>query len=324
MSLGPNIIQLMLHRATGGGGAPQPEASDYDWTRPHGLTRPAAKVLEDLLARAAEDLSAALSRIVRDPITVVPHAVGEVYASAAADTGSDQKRYSIPLTTGQDLPCGALATDGRHAMGWVARLLGATDGGAGGAGRELSALEQSLLGDVMASLATAMLGPFNPAAAPEIVPGRSVSRQLPPLGAGSAQYVEVNFVSPDKTDEPVLSALIAAGVLSPVLERTDGQGPQPPGEASRNMMGQIGRVGVTVVGHLGQTEISIRDASAIEAGDVLVLDLAVGQAAPLSVQGSVIAMGLPVRHGEHKAMQITEWIETSPKGPRDRGESDTT
>jgi len=209
-------------------------------------------------------------------------------------------------------------------MSWVAKLLGATDAAAGGAGRELSALEQSLLGDVMASLAIAMLEPFKQASAPEIVPGRTVSREMPPLGPGSEQYIEVDFVSPDKTNTPILSALIAGSVISPVVEQADGHGRQSPADALRNMTGQIGRVGVTVVGHLGQTEISIRDASAIEAGDVLVLDLAVGQPTELSVQGSTIARGMPVRNGDHKAMQITEWIEASSLGSRDGGSTDNT
>ena len=305
MSLGQNIIQLMLQRAAdaAGNAAAPDEASDYDWTVPHSLTGPAVEVLGELLAQAGGALSAALSRIARDEITVVPDAVREVYAAAVAP---DQRKYTIPLTTGQEAPCGCLSTDGAHAIAWVARLLGASDVGEG---REMSALEQSLLGDIMASLATAMLSPFSQEGAPEIVPGRGISREGVPLGPGSGEYVEVNFVSPEERTKVVLSALIASSAISPVVEKADGVGNQTAAEASQNMMGQIGRAGVvTVVGHLGQTEISIRDASAIEAGDVLVLDLAVGQEVPLSVQGTTIAMGTPVRHGEHKAMQITEWV----------------
>ena len=77
------------------------------------------------------------------------------------------------------------------------------------------------------------------------------------------------------------------------------------------MIEQISRVSVEVVGHLGQTEVSIRDASTIGPGDVLVLDVAVGQEVALFVQNTKIAMGMPVRNGQYKAVQITETIRAS-------------
>ena len=300
------------------------DTSAYDWSRPHSLPEAALLAASDLLGRSGAELAKALGRIVRDEVTVEVSELKEVYAADLMAGGVAEADYYVALSTGDDLPCGYLATKGANAVEWVAKQLG----GSGGAGdREMSALEQSLLGDVMALLAGAICAPIGAAGGAEIVPGHSITRKMVPLGEGSCEYVKTSFVRPGRDgrdDQVVVTAAIRSDVIAPAVGGAGGRAARSPAENRRAMIEQLARVSVDVVGHLGQTEISIRDASTIGVGDVLVLDVAVGQEVEVFVQQTKIAMGMPVRDGENKAVQITEMIHAPGKGAADGAEAGAT
>jgi len=315
VTTGREIIQRMLQRAVMTGDVDQgghDDTSDYDWSRPHSFSEAELLAARDLLARSAGELSRALGRIVRDEVTVEVTELKEVYAADLMAGAAGEAKYYIALNTGDDAPCGYLVAESANAAEWVAKLLG---GSTGAASREMSALEQSLLGDVMASLASAIIGPVGAAGGAEIVPGNTITRETVPLGEGSGEYVEMSFVRPDLDKQVVVTTAIRSDVILPAVGGGGGRHVvRTPAENRRAMIEQLSRVSVDIVGHLGRTELSIRDASTIGVGDVLVLDLAVGQEVEIYLQQTKIAMGMPVRDGEHKAVQITEMIQAPAKG----------
>jgi len=313
VTTGRDIIQQLLQRAATTAASPpdgDDGTSDYDWTRPHSVPEALLQDVSDLLGRSGDELAAALGRIVRGDVAIEVSELKEIYASDLAPEAAEQMYY-VALNTSDDKPCGFLAAPGASAIEWVAILLG---GSGGGADREMSALEQSLLGDVMASLAGAIVGPIAAAGGGEIVPAHDVTREIPAVGEGSCEYLAMNFIRPDLKGRVAATAAIRCDVISPAVGGGAGAVNRSPAENRRAMLAQLSRVSVDVVGQLGKTEISIRDASTLGVGDVLVLDLAVGQEVEVYVQQTRIAMGMPVRDGEKKAVQITEMIAANATG----------
>ena len=124
MTTGQEIIQRMLQRAvmTGAaGGEHYDDTSNYDWSVPHSFPGAALLAASDLLGRSAGELAKVLSRIVRSEVTVEVSELKEIYAADLMERAADEVRYYVALSTGDDVPCGYLATEGANAIEWVAK-----------------------------------------------------------------------------------------------------------------------------------------------------------------------------------------------------------
>ena len=317
MTASQDIIRLMLARAraSGGGDEDFADAADYDWDSPHNLPRPLMVDVQHLLDRSAEQLSGALSKLAREEVTVKAGDATEAYAESMGQADPDDGRVFIPLTARDELPHGYLSAPNAEAVQWVAKLLG---GSAGGQGREMSALELSLLGDIMASFATAILTPICAAADVEITPGRTVSRQVVPLGDPTAEFVKVDFSVADEDDERlVVTAAIACDAIVAAVADAEHQARQSGPDVRKHIIEHLSRVSVTAVATLGQTETTVRQAAALGVGDVLVLDTCLGDPVDVLVQGKKVIRGTPVSCDGYNAIQVAEGVTVGARDGQD-------
>jgi len=172
----------------------------------------------------------------------------------------------------------------------------------------MSALELSLLGDVMASLAAAILEPICTAADVDITPGRSVSPAIVPLGQDTAEFIEVDMsrIDEDNDAQAIVTLAVRSDMVVRAVSGPDESDARGAADRRKRIIEHLSRVSVTARARLGQTETTVREAAALAVGDVLVLDTCLGDEVDVFVQGTRVARGTPASCEGYNAVCLTE------------------
>ncbi|MCD6365805.1 MAG: FliM/FliN family flagellar motor switch protein, partial [Planctomycetes bacterium] len=269
-----NIIQHLLRVAGNSpAGMTNADAADYDWTRPHRFGASRMEEVRSLADVAAQKLSQALAGELQMEVAIKAASTEEIYVSTLKKQGAGgEKLYYIGLNL-SGAPCGYLSIAAPQAASWVARLLG---GGMSSGEREMSALELSLLTDVMSSLAQAVCGAFTSQGSGNVSAAKSVSTELDNIvGPDSDEYWAIAFSEGEDAGKSSITVALASDLIEagPGGGSTSQDNRTP--EALRAALTEfivLGNSQVTATVNIGSVTATVRDIAALEPGDVLVLD----------------------------------------------------
>lgn len=284
--------------------APADGAQDYDWAAPHSLTTAARQRLAEFAGRVAEAAARYLKGLMRRDIALTVGGVAEIYGAAAWDPTA-RPRYGVPMTDAAGQVCGMVTLPPAIAIGWVERLLGGSPAAAPEA-RPLSELESALLIDVVAALVRGVSEASMAAGGPVLKVAESASAETSPLaGQENTEFCRISLACDGAVDG--LDLVLAGGLALAIADPEAAKAPAcPPDEIRRHLLAHLQDMTVDVTARLGAATITMRDAAALEPGDVILLNRTVDEPIEMQVLGNVAFCGHPVVCDGWYAVQIPE------------------
>lgn len=307
-----------LLAAIGSTHAPEPASSPaalYDWRHPHifnsdqhtrlsqALGQIAARMTE-VFVRSGGDAKASLK-------TCTEHFAGDLCRRLEIDD-------SLCLTFGpaKSPPCGFVAITPQTATTWATWLLGDSDSSRT-PDRALSALEESLLSDLLTRVLDTFLAPLQ--AQHHLLPAGALCRGQPGLQFELTEEVaQIIFEvkGADQGSPSAVSFLLPCSRLAELAGKaTPAEAPRvSPQELSRALMEHLEDVPVTLTAVLASTTLTFQEVLELGAGDILLLDKPVDGPAQLILDGRTVFNGRPVRSEGKHAVVIVE-SESGPSRP---------
>ena len=288
----------MTHRAT----HDQPAPAEFDWKRPAHFQPAQLKGLENLAGQTARAAAKLIAERLHYTLELSAGAPTQHYVAELPAESAESSDYVLPFRTGQRV-VGAMAVPQARACEWVARLLGAKVVAAGE--KKLSNLEESLLADMLAALASAIaqaigradLVPAGEAGAAELGRGRSGLADEPArcccrfvLSAGGEKTETVATIVLD-------SEIAGAALPADPAGKPTGTRPGPRSSARdyrKDMQSHVQRVNAEMVVRL-HASTTMRDVLSLENGDVLMTGMTINQPFEISVNGVRLASCKPVQ-----------------------------
>ncbi len=285
--------------------APQPApeaAADFDFTSPCRFTARQLTRLSEIAAAAARELERAVGDTLRLEMKLQLAPPQQQYAAAVRQGGAAGK-YSLALTADDGKKYGWITLSPPTATAWVSRLLGGAAGG-DGAERDLSSLEVALLLNVLTVAAKALSGALTKAGARPLRTGDAVVDAATQAGADdAAEFCRLIYHTGDAA-KPALCLTLPADAAELLIDGPS-KDPRKPADLRKDLVAHVGQVAVMAATQLGETRVPMKDVLALEEGDVLILDVQVGEAIPLLIQGQLVLAGVPVACDGHYGLQVT-------------------
>jgi len=294
-----DVVKRLLSAAHETPAGEPPQAEDYDFSRPHLLTTGQWKRVEALIADAAAGMSCNLSSLLGAEITVKVGAVSQEYAVAAIEGASD-----VVVIRADERPVGFASVDAPLARRWVARLLG---GAEPSEDRQLSALERTLLADVLGSAVKAVASEISRANGPllhcdpDVAPADDALRM-----ASHEPLCRLAFGISEGEQDPgdakgvevvLLTDVIAAAVSAVSAKPKDAEG------VRRDVEHWLGGVPIQLCAGV-RTRVTMGHLLSLEPGDVLLTDAGVEAPAELLISGRPRFLGTPVACQGQYALQL--------------------
>jgi len=311
--LDAEILDRLL--AAGRSGAPAPAgddgAVDYDWSVPRHFTNDQSARLEEFVRTLTGKLAEAIGGLFQSQAEVKPCGAEEHYLSGLrAEYAQAGGGYSLPLSDAGGAACGAVVLGEAATWSYLGRLLG---GGSSTPpeGREMSALERSLVQDVFVALAGALGGALGEMGGEAPTAGE-VARGVS-LGEGEEEYWRVRFQEGGGDGPPNITFLLRSEMLDAVVGSGQGAAAGAADERRKRLEEHLGQITVPVEVRLGTVRVPTRDLMALEPGDVLVLDNTPATPVRVLVGGQPVAAGQPVVCGKCYAVRLTATVGQRPK-----------
>jgi len=294
------------------GSAPGPaepdiEAVAYDWRDPHYFNDDQRNRLAAVMTQIAALLSDRFVHFYKDEFNVKAASITQHFAAELARQIDPDQGFSLPFGPTADQSCGFLAVASETGLDWATRLLGDSETN-NDPDRAISSLEESLLSDLLTSLAETFLGPLgdsqNPQAAGTLCKGcpaipydvtEEICRIVFEIRQGDAQQAaEASFVLPCHLLAPVVGKRLAVEArpseeqLAPLL------------------MEHIQQMPVTVTTRLAATRLSVEEVLDLGPDDVLLIDNPITEPVDVIVNGRTVFRGRPARSDGQYAIFVTE------------------
>jgi len=287
-------------RATG-------EITEYDWRDPHYFNADQLNRLAAVMSQVAARIAQTFARSHSGEFDVSPTSIAQHFASDLQNLVETDHDYYLTFGPEKGRPCGFAVIAAETARAWVTLLLGDSDPGKD-AERALSALEESLLCDLVTAVVESFLVPLRPhhnlKADNPLCKGQpgiqyELTEEICRIAlrikkTGSEEASEVAFLLPCSR----LAALV--GKTAPAAARV------PPQELSRALMEHLQQMLVTVTARLASTNIRFQEVLDLGRGDILLLDKSLDQPAELLIDGRTVFRGRPARSEGRYAVFITQ------------------
>lgn len=297
------MFQRLLAAAKAGPAPSAEAAADFDWKTPCRFTAAQLAKLGELAAAAGRDLAKAAGDALRLDLALTPGTLLQQYAATLAAGDPAAGKYSLALVRDDGRKSGWITVAPATATAWVARLLG---GAASGevAARTLSSLELSLLLNVLTSAVKALSASLVKAGSRAMRSGDALADAASMAGPdGQAEFGRIEYHAGDPA-KPLLAITLASDLLE-LLADAPAKEPRKTPDIRKDLLAHVGQVAVAAVTQLGESRVPMKDVLALEAGDVLVLDVQVGEPIPLLIQGQLVLAGVPVVCEGHYGLQVT-------------------
>jgi len=300
------LLRLLAQaQSSSGSDRPPPEAVDYDWATPSAFTSGQWERVETFAERLAHSAAAVLDEMLAEPTKLHVGQTTQHYASQLEEQGDLAGGYSGRLLDVEGATCGVIALSGDLARRWVAELLGGADGEPAG-DREFSALEDTLVGDILAALTRALADAQGDSADGAFRLDEQVVRGSCGLpGDASRALTRIGLCPEGQPETRNVSLTVLSEALAGIVDPQAARQPTGDGADSRTrLIEHLQAVPVTVSALLGDARISARDLVALERGDVLVMQRRVDEPIDLVVNDQAVLTGLPVTCKGRYALQI--------------------
>jgi len=308
MATDEEIIQRILGAARDSGSAAgdDHDAADYDWTVPHRLSGAQLEKLSSLASAAAGNLSVTLAGVTRTELSVEAAEPSQQYGKSLKPLDEEQHDdYYFGLSQEGGQRCGFVTVSAREAAGWVASLLGGTPGEQD---RQMSALEVSLLNDVVASLAGGFsqacqtAGPRTSLAVEESI--CSEADELVP--DETEEYCRIAFKEAESEGDALLAFVLRSDVLETILDPEIVQNQRSPQERSNDLLSHVQGAGLLLTVNVGASAARVRDIAAMESGDVLILQTRLDEPVELLARDKAVSAGFLQTCEGHYAVRISQ------------------
>ncbi len=309
------VAQLVTAIGSRSGPEPAPPATGYDWRQPHSFNpdqrNRLTQTLEQIAARMTEVFAHARSGMVKVSLTsLTEHYAGDLCRRLDMD-----KDFCLAFGPEQGLSCGFITIAPPTARAWVTWLLGDSD-----AGRALSALEESLLSDLLTGVLNVFLAPLRAPRSPGTPsPTNRNGETLQPIGSLCRGQPELQFElteevarivfevkTTDQGQPSAVSVLLPCSRLAALAGKTPtSQAPKvSPQELSRALMEHLQNLPVTVTAILASTTLTFQEVLELGPGDVLLLGKPVDGPAQLLVDDRPVFASRPARSEGRYAVVI--------------------
>ena len=277
------------------------EVRDYDWTSPSSFTRPQLDGLKTFGEQLAQQVSLAVSKVIRAPLEIRACPLKQYYQRSLQQALVQRGGYVVPLLDAAGNAAGFIWLSVATAGQWCARMLG---GAVSGQQRELSSLESALLLDAVSAVVAAI----NSAGDSKLRRGEMVAKTYEfPDGDGKLEFSEFALAcETDETSAALSIVLTGEAAMSMLKLPPSASAKGSVEEARKLLLRAVEQAGVRVTVELGSATISVGDMVGLECGDVMLLSTAVGQDVEARVEGKTILTGQPVVCEGRYALSVTE------------------
>ena len=314
------VAQLLA--ATGSTHVPEPpaQATPYNWRDPHsfnaGQHNRLTQILEQVAARMAEVFARAHSGNLAVSLrSLTQHFAGDLCRRLEMD-----EDFCLAFAPDRGQSCGFIAIPPQTASAWVTWLLGDSDSGRDPR-QALSALEESLLSDLLTAVLDAFLAPLRAQqtsgtpnatdrAGETLKPTGSLCRGQPELQFELTEDVArivFEVKAAEQSQPSVVTVFLPCSRLAALAGKTPvSEAPKAsPPECSRALMEHLQNVPVTVMAVLASTTLTFQEVLELGPGDILLLDKPVEGSAQLILDGRTIFDGRPARsEGKHAVVIV--------------------
>jgi flagellar motor switch protein FliM len=293
-----------------------PAATPYDWRDPHCFAanqqNRLVQALEHVAGRMAEIFRRSRGRACEVSLkSLTQHFAGDLCRRLELD-----QDYCLAFAPEKGPMCGFASIRPSTALAWVTWLLGDADA-ARDPNRALSALEESLLSDLLTALLGAFLAPLQ--AQHHLTPAGNLSKGQPTIQFELTEEIcrMVFQIKSEGPGEPAeLAVVVPAGRLAVLAGKPAVAAPAKvaPQELSRALMEHVQQLSVTVRATLASITLTFQEILDLAPGDILLLDKPVSGLAELTAEGCAVFRGRPVRAQGRCAVVLTE-LETADRPP---------
>jgi flagellar motor switch protein FliM len=284
---------------------------DYDWRTPRRFVAAERRKLDDLAVKAAKRIAADVGNLLRHQLVFEAGSVTELYGAVLWNP-AERPEYGIQLTDKAGCVCGMLGLPPQVAIGWVEQLLGGGSAAETGL-KPLSSLESALLLDIAAALVKAFSAVSQEMGGPALQHVESVAHEQSPLGGRDTdEFCRLVFTTEVAQGRAEISLAILgdmlARVANPDLQK---KAPRPPEDLRKDLMGHLAKTPVKITAWLSPATVTMRDVTALEPGDVLLVSGASNDPIKLVVMGNTVHIGHMVACDGRYGVQIVERREWS-------------
>ena len=292
--------------SSGGGG----DAVDYDWSVPHFFTTDQLERIQRLAALIESSISKAVSGKLNQEIELKAESPVQLFGCDLGASDEEGGAYYVGLIARQDKVCGLLSLPAKCAMGWVAKALGSS-GDENQEPRQPTAMEAMLLVDILSGVSAAISDALTLAGGPEVKCGQEIHTE--PLAADvdpDNEYMEILFKATDEESDAAIRLTLTCALFTQAIDTTKRDAVSPEG-LRKKMLGHIEQIEIQTEVTLGTVEITMRDISDLQPGEILLIGTEAGGKVDLVVEGTPVLSGYPIRSKGMYGLKITDDIDAS-------------
>lgn len=298
------IRQLMNCVAVPAGETAEPvQASNYDWTVPHCFNSTVPEKLNEFAGIIASALMSRFDRFLQSSFEVSVSQITQHYAEKYINSiiEAQSKDYYLILKAEKDLSCGLVIVPNATAAYWLKILLGESEP----TQKEISQLEQFLLGDLISQLAEAFISTnrlLNLTAAKTLL-NENFSLDI----AGSEELCKLTFDIVQKGNEQrcQMHIVLPCSKLQPIVATVSNKKKLTPEQVKNMILEHAKQLPVEITARFAETELKFEQILALQKGDVLMLDKKITEPVELIVEGKTRYLAHTAKCGGKLAVKIT-------------------
>lgn len=286
-----------------------PQVAAYDWRDPHYFDEEQRNRLAAAMSRIAAVLSEKFVHFYGAESNVAPTSITQRFAGGLADAVDPDGSFCLAFGADPKQPCGFFAVDAGTALNWVTLLLGDVEA-QNDPDRVLSALEESLLSDVVVALTEAFLGSLRSGL--ELQHVAAVTKGCSAVSYESTEEICVIVFAVKRADANQTSSMrfvLPCRTLAPLVGKPPAAAAQPAQESlQRVMMEHLQQMPVTVTARFCSAWLSFEEVLDLGQGDIVLIDKPLDEPIELMIDNQTVFQGRPAQSGGRYAVVITEGV----------------
>jgi flagellar motor switch protein FliM len=281
------------------------EVTPFDWKHPRYFDHEQRNRIAAMMTQVAAVLSERFAHFYNQSFDVSVTSVAEHFAGVLQDRITSKESHCLTFGPSSGQTAGLLIVNAAAAFSWVTLLLGDQDAPA--AERTLSALEQSLLTDLMTALVLTFLPPLG--ADKDMKPAAQFVKGLPGSPFEATQEISTVVFQAKKANSEAaqeLTFVLPCSALAPLAGKVIAAPPKVSGdELSRQIMEHLQEMPVNITAVLGRSALSFTEAVELSPDDVLLLDKTTDMPIELRIDDRPVFWGHPAQCEGQYAMLVT-------------------
>ena len=287
------------------------EVTPFDWRHPRYFDQEQRNRIAAMMTQVAAVLSERFAHFYNQPFDVSVTSVTEHFAGQLQDGITSNESFCLTFGPASGHTAGLLIINAATAFSWVTLLLGDQDAPA--VERALSALEQSLLSDLMMALVKAFLPLLG--ADKDMKPAAQIVKGLPGSPFEATQEISTVVFQARKANAEAaqeLTFVLPCSALAPLAGKAIAVPPKASAdELSRLIMEHLQEMPVNVTAVLGRSALSFTEAVELSPDDVLLLDKVVDVPIELRIDDRPVFWGHPAQSEGQYAVFVTGAVSTA-------------